>query len=741
MRPLEGARTVHSQRRGLVLIVSAAMTALMLGMTLATTAQATPNAAYAWGLNSSGQLGDGTSEGPEKCGEELRACSTTPVPVSGLTGVVALAGGGEFESTNFSLALLENGTVMAWGADPGGALGDGSTGSSDVPVPVCAVAASTTTPCSEPSEQLKEVVAISAGADHAIAVLKDGTVVTWGQIAFGGLGDGKKSSSSVPVRVCAVGTPSPEEREEKGEEPGCPGGPYLAGVTAISTGSRFFLAVSSGTVVAWGQDSGEGNLGNGKTSGTSWVPAPVCAVGTVGECPTGPYLTGATAVSSTSGDSLALLSGGKVAAWGSGQEGQLGNGTEAQSDVPVEVSGLSGVTAIAAGGELINGGSPHMIALLENGTVEAWGNNQYGQLGVGMSTPPGPEQCGSFKAACAKTPVAVSGLSGVTAIAARGHHSLALNKAGDIFAWGENNYGQLGDGMSEGPEHCSTGFQTFACSSHPVSVAYPGTANGIGAGVYHSLAFGPPPPPPTNLPELGRCRKLTTKTGAYGGTSNVCLRLSKTHTGYFEWMPGPGSNRTFKETLSSPKLETAGKKKFSCTLMFVKGEYTGAKTETVTSVVLEGCEEAFHHQNCSSGPSSGTNLESAPGTEFEGELGFIVGGEKPQVGWDLKPKSPASSFFSFTCGPTSTSSEVLTLEGSVIGRALPIDKMVSGFGLRYGQSGGVQLPERFEGGVKDTLLLKTALPGPPPSESSEQIGVKTEGSVEDGEELEIKAKV
>jgi alpha-tubulin suppressor-like RCC1 family protein len=485
-----GRLTTRSQRQGLALIFLAVLASVSLA--LASAAQAAPNVAKAWGLNTSAELGDGTTTGPEECGApEKQACSTLPVFVSGLGGVAAVTGGGTFEEDQFALALRENGTVMSWGADPGGALGNGSEGASSVPTPVCAVGA--TSPCSEESQQLKGVVAVSAGADHTIALLQNGTVVTWGEIAFGGLGDGTNKPSNVPVRVCAVGTPSPQEREAKGETPGCPTGPYIEGVTAISTGSRFFLAVSNGTVVAWGTNSGSGVLGNGKGSGTTFTPAPVCAVGTVGECPSGPYLTGATALSSTSTDSLALLSNGKVAAWGAGAEGQLGNGTEAASFVPVEVSSLTGVAAVAAGGELINGGNPHMLALLGTGTVKAWGNNAFGQLGVGMSTPPGPEECGSFHTPCAKTPVAVHGLSGVTGIAARGQHSLAVVKDGAIYAWGKNSSGELGDGTSEGPEQCSNGFSLIACSALPVHVATSSNARGIGAGPSFSLAFGPPP--------------------------------------------------------------------------------------------------------------------------------------------------------------------------------------------------------------------------------------------------------
>ncbi len=94
--------------------------------------------------------------------------------------------------------------------------------------------------------------------------------------------------------------------------------------------------------------------------------------------------------------------------------------------MPVAVSGLNGVTAIAAG-------LGHSLALLSNGTVMAWGSNEYGELGDRTKTE-------------SDVPVAVSGLSGVTAIAAGGIHSLALLSNGTVMAWGSNVFGELGDG-------------------------------------------------------------------------------------------------------------------------------------------------------------------------------------------------------------------------------------------------------------------------------------------------------
>src|SRR5438445_8703904 len=87
---------------------------------------------------------------------------------------------------------------------------------------------------------------------------------------------------------------------------------------------------------------------------------------------------------------------GTVSAWGDNSFGELGNGTNTASNTPMQVSGLSGVTAIA-GGEL------HGLALKSDGTVWAWGYNACGQLGNGKKTD-------------SHTPVQVLGLSGVGAL-------------------------------------------------------------------------------------------------------------------------------------------------------------------------------------------------------------------------------------------------------------------------------------------------------------------------------------
>jgi len=167
--------------------------------------------------------------------------------------------------------------------------------------------------------------------------------------------------------------------------------------------------------------------------------------------------TGATGVRAGGLHSLALKADGSVWAWGRNYSGQLGDGSTRDRNSPGQVSGLTGVTAIASGPD-----GSHNLALKTDGTVWAWGENGNGQLGDGSTTD-------------RTTPIQVGGLTGVTAIAAGGAHSLALTGDGSVWAWGRNTDGQLGDG-------------TTTERRTPVQVGSLGGVAAIAVGGYHSLA-------------------------------------------------------------------------------------------------------------------------------------------------------------------------------------------------------------------------------------------------------------
>jgi alpha-tubulin suppressor-like RCC1 family protein len=175
--------------------------------------------------------------------------------------------------------------------------------------------------------------------------------------------------------------------------------------------------INRNAVVSWGSNN-IGELGDGTFTSRSLYGA-VSGLG-----------SGIVQIAAGSSFGLALRSDGTVWAWGSNGGGQLGDGTTTASETtPVQVTGLSGVVAVAAGID-------QSLALRSDGTVWAWGGDRYGQLGDGANSSAQP------------TPVQVTGLTGVTKIAAGGLFSLALRTDGTVWAWGYNAVGELGNGTT-----------------------------------------------------------------------------------------------------------------------------------------------------------------------------------------------------------------------------------------------------------------------------------------------------
>ena len=311
-----------------------------------------------------------------------------------------------------ALALTSEGVVYAWGLGDSGQLGDGVGGPG--------VVHRRSTPIKVLDGEIvggnRGVTAISTYEDHSL-VLKNGVVYSWGIGEYGKLGDGETTNRSTPVRVSSAG-----------DMPN-------TSVSAISAGSSHSLALENGVVYAWGNGS-YGQLGDGIDSSVvsnhkQTKPVRVASDGAMTN-------TSVSAISAGGYHSLALENG-VVYAWGYAINGQLGNGKEIFYEskpflVKDGAMGNSEVTAISAG-------SIHSLAL-KGGVVYAWGYNQNGAVGNGVSA-------GTTNP---NTPVKVVDNVGtftnseVTAISA-GSHSLAL-KNGKVYAWGHGSYGELGNGRT-----------------------------------------------------------------------------------------------------------------------------------------------------------------------------------------------------------------------------------------------------------------------------------------------------
>jgi cysteine-rich repeat protein len=244
---------------------------------------------------------------------------------------------------------------------------------------------------------LHDVQAIDAGNEHSCVLMPGGAMKCWGYDYNGQCGDGVSSyRRMVPVNVVGL---SPA-------------------AVAVSTGSGFSCALTTaGGIKCWGHNF-YGQLGEGSTTSRF---SPTNVVG---------LTSGVTSFSANFTHSCAITGSG-VYCWGTNSEGQLGDGTTTSPLTPVQVGGGLPVTAAA-----VSTGDSHTCGLTPAGSVACWGGNDYGQLGDGTTTN-------------RLTPVSVIGLGATAAVvSAGGHHTCVLSTGGAVRCWGYNGYGQLGDGTT-----------------------------------------------------------------------------------------------------------------------------------------------------------------------------------------------------------------------------------------------------------------------------------------------------
>ncbi len=419
---------------------------------------------WSWGSNAFGQMGDGTTSG------------TGPVAVMNLSGVEQIAGGYQF-----SVALKADGSVWVWGQNADGQLGNGATGGYSA-VPVQALG-------------LASIITVGAGNQaHSVAAIRtDGSVFQWG------------GGTNLPQPIAGLNALRPDITPESFTLPPLLGQPRSAwinsvpitvrGMTAVTpisiTGGQYSIngaaftsapgIIQSGDllVVQVQSSSNYDGLSSATvTVGTYTttfkvvaqddpVATPVTAGLAVGDShsavlrPDGGVLTFGYNGNGSLGDggylshstpglaagvssakkiaagkyhTLAIKKDGSLLAWGWNAAGQLGDGTLENSRRDAITVNLSNVKDVAAG-------YAHTIALKTDGTVWAWGLNVNGQLGDGQGGPGGSVRFSN-------TPIQVPGLSGIVAIAAGDRSSYAIDFNGNVTAWGDNTYGQLGIGSS-----------------------------------------------------------------------------------------------------------------------------------------------------------------------------------------------------------------------------------------------------------------------------------------------------
>jgi bacillolysin len=338
--------------------------------------------AWCWGRNRFGQLGDNSVSA-----KSTRASLVTKPSLTGFTSIAT--------SNSHTCARASDGSAWCWGDNSSGQLGDGTTTDSSGAVQVTTDSSGTF---------LTNVSAISVGTNASCALKSNGTVWCWGDNGEGQLGDRTSDSSSFAVQV---------EKASK---------TTLSTVTAISVGTDHACAVlSDKSAWCWG-DNSDGATGAGTAVAREGAVRVTKAANAV--------FTNVVAISAGNAHTCALLGDKTVWCWGLNAYGQLGNGSTTTSLVAVS----AGLTNIAILGQ--NTGN-HTCAVSATNILSCWGANTAGQLGDGTIA-------AKTRAVALKTTYAAT-TGTITGVSSGGKQTCLSNTMGEVWCWGRNSNGQLGN--------------------------------------------------------------------------------------------------------------------------------------------------------------------------------------------------------------------------------------------------------------------------------------------------------
>ena len=323
-------------------------------------------ALYVWGKNSYGQLG---------VGNEVN--KNTPIKVTAINGKVMELIIGNYFSV---YAILEDGSLYAWGNNESGKLGVGDEVNKNTPTKV------------NLPGKIKELITTGWSV---YAILEDGSLYAWGSNEIGKLGVGDEVNKNTPTKVNLPG---------KIKE-------------LITNGSSVYALLEDSSLYSWGKNSyGQLGVGNEVNKNT---PTKVNLPGKIKELIT------------TGWSVYAILEDGSLYAWGDNSDGQLGVGDEENRNTPIKVTAINGKVM-----ELIISNSFSVYAILEDGSLYSWGKNSYGQLGVGDEVN-------------RNTPTKVNLPGKIKKLITSSSASYVILEDGSLYAWGYNYYGELGVGSNE----------------------------------------------------------------------------------------------------------------------------------------------------------------------------------------------------------------------------------------------------------------------------------------------------
>ncbi|MGB0152288.1 MAG: putative Ig domain-containing protein, partial [Candidatus Poseidoniaceae archaeon] len=414
-----------------------------------------------WGDGTYGKLGHGGS------GDRNTPTATASLGV-GRTAIDITAGG------EFTCAVLDDGSVVCWGRNDYGQLGDGTLTNRNTPTQTISLG--------------RPAVAIEAGSHHsACALLDNGSVSCWGRNHKGQLGRGyTNSTADLSQRTPALTLPMP------GGQP----------VVALDIGHYMVCAVlGNGSIACWGQYGG-GNTPSLKTFFNASNPAIDVSTGRYAGC--------------------GLLGNGSVTCWGTGW---LGTGGESQSADPGDIWPNLGSGRTAVELEI---GRKHRCVLLDDDSVKCWGDDYYGQLGNGGGQ-------GNKNAPFSTTFASNLGLQRMSA----GHwHTCIASKTNEVYCWGDGAEGKLGDGstsINQNPGKTNHFSGTNPVKAHGDITSWaihPSLPTGLSFGSSNGTIWGTPT---ASIPQTN----FTIYANNSGGSSSLVLNLGvePDSPGPFEYIP------------------------------------------------------------------------------------------------------------------------------------------------------------------------------------------------------------
>ena len=413
---------------------------------------------------------------PNKGSQLGRESTTITPPDSASRGIrFNQISGGKDSDRGFSLAVGSDGNAYAWGSNGSGQLGDGTNTTRSTPVMVKTPDRNTYPDLPKDFTYLQ----VSTGANHSLAIGSDGNAYAWGWNYYGQLGDGTTTTRYTPVRV---------KTPDRNTYPDLPKDfTYLQ----VSTGEWYSLALGSdGNTYAWGYN-GSGQLGDGTTT-TRYTPVRVKTPDRKAY-PDLPKDFTYVQVSAGWMHSLALGSDGNAYAWGYNYFGQLGDGTSSNYRyTPVRVKTPDRNTYPDLPKDFtylqVSAGEQDSLALGSDGYAYACGDNSLGSLGDGTTT-------------TRYTPVRVKTPDRKTypdlpkdftylQVSAGWAHSLAVGSDGNAYAWGWNQYGQLGNNTNSWTNGANPAPVRVRGPANPTDKSKGLQATQISAGGAYSLAVG-----------------------------------------------------------------------------------------------------------------------------------------------------------------------------------------------------------------------------------------------------------